>query len=92
MWCMVRVDVVLSVVAQGVSLLPFNETSLSSFLMESLPPPKPGFRWAAYCKSIDGHVSVEFAVANIPAHDYYFEEIPIAQHPARVNALPVDKH
>ncbi len=42
-----------------------------------LPPARPGFNWAAYCKSIDGHLSVSYAVANVPSNDYDFEQIPI---------------
>jgi hypothetical protein len=43
----------------------------------ALRPPRPGYEWAAYCKSIDGYLSLEFALARVPANDWVLEEIPL---------------
>jgi hypothetical protein len=51
----------------------------TSYEAQYLPPARPDYCWAAYVKSIDGHVTIDFAVGNIPNNDYEFEQIPIVQ-------------
>ena len=60
-----------------------TEAEAKAIVSAGLPPARPGFTWAAYCKSIDGHLSVSFALNNVPSRDYDFEQIPLVVNKSR---------